>query len=273
MENKMRKIIVLMTDFGGDFYVGQMKAVIKNISPTTEIVDLAHNIQPQNVIQAAVILGSSYKYFPKNSIFVCVVDPGVGSERKIIVLETKNYLFIAPNNGLLSQVVKQEKKYKVYYVHNEKYFLKPVSFTFHGRDIFSPVAAYIASGVKIKTICREFDKDEVVVFDIDARPYKKNDKKVYVGKYLFSDSFGNIVTNIRFESLPNIDNVKLKIKKENKVVKILKLKRFYSEVPVNAPFAYLNSFGYLEIAVNKGNAYKWLSCYGDINSLSFVLEI
>jgi len=146
-----KKFIVLLTDFGNDFYVGQIKGVIKSIFNDVEIIDLTHNIQPQNVIQAAVVIGESYKYFPKGSIFICVVDPGVGSKREIILVKKDSYLFLAPNNGLLTKII--DNNCKVYKVVNEKYFLKPTSFTFHGRDIFAPVAAYLAKGKKINNIC------------------------------------------------------------------------------------------------------------------------
>lgn len=269
------KIIVLMTDFGNDFYVGQMKAVIKSIYPAVEIVDLCHNILPQNVAQAAVILHSSYKYFPKHSIFVCVVDPGVGTEREILLVKTKDFIFIVPNNGIITKVFKDNPGCKIYAVYNSKFFLNPVSKTFHGRDIFSPVAAYILKGINVTKICKPFNKDKLQLLNgLTPKLLKVHNKKVFIGKYIFYDSFGNIVTNLTSDlvDMGKLNCYCLEIKYGSKKIGMLKLKNCYSDVNPGEFLAYINSFGYIEIGVNQDNAYQILAKkFSDFNKLQFWL--
>ncbi|MEN3014232.1 MAG: SAM-dependent chlorinase/fluorinase [Endomicrobiia bacterium] len=270
----MKKFIVLLTDFGNDFYVGQMKGVIKNINPDVEILDLCHNIQPQNILQAMIILGSSYKFFPKGSIFICVVDPEVGSNREIILLRTPDYIFISPNNGVLSEVIR-ENKVDVYNVINDKYFLKPISNTFHGRDIMSPVAAYVSKGVDIKKIACKINIQHVKIFEI-ANPLviKRNNCIEYIGRYLFHDSFGNIITNLKKDFINKEPDGKffVKVKCNTKTWKV-RLHKFYSQVKEKELLAYINSFGYIEVALNKADAYKYFSKFGDLSNFLFILNV
>ncbi|MCS7152080.1 MAG: SAM-dependent chlorinase/fluorinase [Endomicrobia bacterium] len=273
---KTQKLIVLMTDFGNDFYVGQMKGVIRSINPKVEIIDLCHNILPQNIIQAAVILHSSYRFFPSGTIFICVVDPGVGTKREILVVKTNGYLFIVPNNGIITKIVETESHCKIYKVYNSDYFLKDVSNTFHGRDIFSPVAAYLSKGVRILSLCKLFHKDKLqILSELKPELIKLEGKKLFVGRYIFHDSFGNIVTNLSSELVDKtkITDYSLAIKYDNKIVFNLKFKTCYSDVNPGEFLVYLNSFGYVEVAVNKGSAYKTL---GDkfryLNKLQFELS-
>lgn len=268
----MKKIVVLLTDFGNDFYVGQMKGVIKKINPKAEVIDLCNNIEPQNILQASIVINSSYKFFPKKTIFVCVVDPGVGSKRDIIITYAKDYIFIAPDNGILSSIIRFSNS-KIFKVVNNKYFLKPISNTFHGRDIMAPLAAHISKGVKIHKIAQMIDKKSLNLIEIPI-PQKiiKNNKLVYKGNYLFHDSFGNIIT-----SLP--ENLIEKNFIERYVIKIscisknwfVHLKHFYSEVKEKEILAYINSFGYIEIAINNSNAYEFFSKFDNIKNFSFEL--
>jgi S-adenosylmethionine hydrolase len=141
-------LITLLTDFGtSDYYVGAMKGVILGICPDARIVDITHEIPPQDIQTAAFTLLAAYKSFPKGTIHVAVVDPGVGSDRKPILIQSRDYFFIAPDNGLLSFIAENEKETQVFHLTNEKYFNSPVSATFHGRDVFAPVAAQLACGV------------------------------------------------------------------------------------------------------------------------------
>lgn len=272
MANKM---IVLMTDFGNDVYTGQMKGVIKTINPYAEIVDLTHEIQPQNLLQAALIISSSFKFFPKNSIFVCVVDPEVGSNRDIILVSTDKYIFIAPNNGILTMVLAEIRKYDVYKVVNRKFFLKPVSYTFHGRDIFAPVAAFLSRGIPIDKICKKYNRSKLVrIKQIKPVCKKLNNKRVYIGKYISHDRFGNIMTNL---SLKGINKVKyhkmiLKVFFKNIEVNTVEIKKYYAQVKEKEMIAYFNSFGFVELAINKGNVFEKLtSQYGDVKQLKFCL--
>lgn len=267
-------MIVLMTDFGNDFYVGQMKAVIKSICPKVEIIDLCHNILPQNVEQAAIIIHSSYKYFPKKSIFVCVVDPGVGSGREILVVRTRNYIFIVPNNGLITKIYEDEKHCEIYEVYNSDFFIHPISKTFHGRDIFSPVAAHILKGVSVTKICRPFDKDKLKLLDgLKPKTIITNGRKIFIGRYIFHDSFGNIITNLAAELLKkSLDKFVLEIKYGKRKFYVLKLKSCYSDVKIGEVLAYVNSFGYIEVGINCGNAYQmFVQKFFDLTRLQFWL--
>lgn len=265
-----KKYIVLLTDFGDDFYVGQMKGVIKSICDNVEIIDLTHNIQPHNVVQAAIVIDVSYKYFPQKSIFVCVVDPGVGSERKIILVKKNNYTFLAPNNGLLTKII--SKDVKVYEVVNNKYFLKNISNTFHGRDIFAPIAGFLAKGIKINNICKMIRNEEINYLSFPKVFIKKVKNKTYFfGKYLFYDNFGNIVTNLQLHT-GNLNKYVLYVYYKNKLYYRLKFKKFYSEVGKEELLALRNSFNYAEIAKNCSNAYQeFIKKFKDLSEVDFVL--
>lgn len=268
----MKKFIVLLTDFGNDFYVGQMKAVIKKINPLVEVIDLCNNIEPQNILQALVVISSSYKFFPANSIFVCVVDPGVGSKREIIIVKTKKYFFIAPDNGILTDIVKSLDT-EVFKVIDNRYFLKPTSYTFHGRDIMAPLAAYISKGVKISKIAKKIDKKCLNLVEVPSpQEIKRNNKIILIGKYIFHDSFGNIVTNIKENLIDKseISRYNLKIICSHRSW-LTGLKYFYSEVKEGEILSYINSFGYVEVAVNKANAYNFFSKFDSIKNFSFEL--
>lgn len=268
----MKKFIVLLTDFGNDFYVGQMKGVIKSINPSVEIIDLCNNIEPQNILQASIVINCSYKFFPKGSIFVCVVDPEVGSKRDIIIVSIKNYTFIAPDNGILSSIIELPDS-RTFKIVNNKYFLKPLSNTFHGRDIMAPIAAYISKGVKISSVAERIEKTSLNQIKIPLPEKIIKDKSIiYKGKYLFHDSFGNIVTNFTKNLLDDKDICKyaINIKIANKKW-LVKFKHFYSEVKKNEILAYINSFGFVEIAINNSNAYKFFSKFGDVTKFCFEL--
>ena len=156
-------IITLTTDFGNDDpFDGVIKGVILNICPQANIVDLTHNISPQDIYQANFLLDSCYQYFPKKTIHVCVVDPGVGTKRRPILIQTKGYFFIGPDNGVFTSIIKKEKNIKIIELTEKKYWLKNVSQTFHGRDIFSPVAAHLASGVNVKNFGKLINKENLV---------------------------------------------------------------------------------------------------------------
>jgi len=176
-------MIVLMTDFGESEYVGVMKGVVHTISPTTEVVDLTHTIAPQSVKEGAWVLLQSYRFFPYNSIFVCVVDPGVGTERDAVIVDTKNYVFIGPDNGLIHPAAQSDGVKQIFSLNVDD----NVSATFHGRDVFAKTAAYVAKGVSGKYIGPYKPKLDVEIeFHLDGRE----------GEVVRIDRFGNIITNI-----------------------------------------------------------------------------
>ncbi|TLY27641.1 MAG: SAM-dependent chlorinase/fluorinase, partial [Ignavibacteria bacterium] len=152
---RSRPTIALLTDFGlSDPYVGSMKGVISAIAPGTPILDLSHEVLPQNITQAGYLLWSCYKYFPAGTIFVCVVDPGVGSGRRVLCVDGAGYRFLGPDNGLLQLVLDSLDGYSIVIVENRRYFRNEISPTFHGRDIFAPVAAHLSRGVRSASLGR-----------------------------------------------------------------------------------------------------------------------
>ena len=168
------RVITLLTDFGNqDAYVGIMKGVIAGINPFANIIDICHNIPPQDIFKAAYLLYTSYKYFPRKTIHVAVVDPGVGSRRDIVCVETKDYFFLVPDNGLLSFILQQERPKSIFRVTNSKYLLPSPSSTFHGRDVFAPVAAHLSLGVKPRQLGIKINQLEQL--DIPKPVHKKQD--------------------------------------------------------------------------------------------------
>jgi hypothetical protein len=239
--------IALLTDFGNkDWFVGVMKAVILRINPNVNIIDITHEISPQDIQQAGFVLWNAYKFFPDKTIFVCVVDPGVGSERKIIAVETKKYIFIAPDNGLLDFVLSEVDVLRAVYVENKNYFLESVSSTFHGRDIFAPVSAYISRGVDLSELGSEVKlKTPKEMF---VKVSKVGD---YEGEVVYIDRFGNLITNL-MASKEFDGEVRLK----NLIIG--NISKTYSEVEVDQAVALIDSSGLIEIGVREDNASKIL---------------
>ncbi|MEK6559083.1 MAG: SAM-dependent chlorinase/fluorinase, partial [Planctomycetota bacterium] len=191
-------VMTLLTDFGNqDAYVGVMKGVITGINPLANIIDICHNIPPQDVFNAAYLLYTSYKYFPRGTIHVAVVDPGVGTERNIVCVKTKDYFFLVPDNGLLSFIVQEEKPKVIVRLTNDRYFLPSPSNTFHGRDIFAPAAAYLSLGVKLRQLGIKIN--QLKQLDIPKPDYKKTGQ--LEGQIIYIDRFGNLITNIKKEYL------------------------------------------------------------------------
>ncbi len=242
------QIITLTTDFGGsDPYAGILKGVILNIFPYAKIVDITHNIPPQDIWQASWTIESSYNFFPHGTIHLCIVDPDVGSARKSILLETKNYFFIGPDNGIFTSIIEKEEIIDVIELTEKKYWLQNISQTFHGRDIFAPVSAHLAKGTVSKDFGLPLQKENLVKLPLNN--FTKNEKG-YTGIVRHIDHFGNLVTNIPDTILSN------KIQGKFKGIDFKGLVANYSESEPNKLFAIKGSSGYLELFVNKGNAAK-----------------
>ena len=192
------QLITLTTDFGlTDWFVGTMKGVILGIAPRATIVDITHQIPAGDIRSGAFALLGSYRFFPKGSVHVAVIDPGVGSERKAIVAETDNYFFIGPDNGVLSWTLPKERIKTIRALENEHYFLHLISGTFHGRDIFAPVAAHLASGVptrKLGPVSKGFMRL--------PWPEPKRARNRIEGEIVYIDRFGNAITNLTFATRP-----------------------------------------------------------------------
>jgi len=241
-------MITLLTDFGdADFYVGSMKGVILNINPNIQMVDISHAVYPQNIEQAAFVLKQVYHYFPEGTIHVVVVDPGVGSERRIIAVSTGDYIFLAPDNGVLKYIYEDYSEYKVIEVTNKRYFLDDVSTTFHGRDIFAPAAAHLSLGHNITDFGKQISnyiRPEII------KPVREGNK--ITGQVIYIDSFGNCITNISSELMESKNGIQIRIKN----LVLSEIKSNYSEVSKGEVLALLGSSGMMEISVNQGNAQK-----------------
>lgn len=244
------RIITLTTDFGlVDPYVAEMKAVILKINPNARIVDISHQIERFNIRMGAYVLAAASAYFPKGTIHVAVIDPGVGTKRKSIIIEAKNGFFIGPDNGVLALAAKSQGIRHVYEIANPRFMLPRISATFHGRDIFAPAAAFLSKGISPSKFGPEIRNFIVPKF---AKAVRKGD--AFVGEVIHVNGFGNIITNFTAKHLRAL-NVKTAvcIKFENTEL-TLKLCKAYAEAEPQKPLAIIGSHNFLEISVNMGNA-------------------
>ena len=250
-----RPIVTLMTDFGlKDSYVAEMKGVILGICPSAEIVDVSHEIEKFNIRMGAYVLASASPYFPKGTINVSVVDPRVGTERRGLCIETARGYFIGPDNGVLVLAARAQGIKHIRVIKNAKFLLPNVSRTFHGRDVFAPVAAHLANGVNPSDIGPETRKTFVPEF---AQVIK--DKNRVTGEVLHVDGFGNIVTNITEKGIEEVGVSPGSSLKMDGVQGRLRFCKTYGEVEVGEPCALIGSHGYFEISVNQADASKIFS--------------
>jgi hypothetical protein len=242
------QIITLTTDFDTqDWFAGTMKGVILGITPRAAIVDITHEIPPGDIRAGAFVLEAGYQFFPKGTVHVAVVDPGVGGKRKAIAVQTANYLFVGPDNGVLSFALAREKIKSVRRLANANYFLRPVSHTFHGRDIFAPVAAHLARGVPVHRL-GPAQKDLVRL----SWPQLRVKQNRIEGEVIFIDRFGNAITNIENTDLSPRRRLEVFLGRR----RLCPVKKSYQSVPIGQPVAVPGSSGFLEIAVNGGSAAK-----------------
>ena len=247
-----RPVITLTTDFGSnDHFVGAMKGVILDIVPEAQIVDICHAVQAFDVLDGALAISQAYSYFPNRTVHVVVVDPGVGTARRPIVASSDRYHFVAPDNGVLSLVYAREPRMHVRHITSEHYFLQPVSNTFHARDIFSPVAAYLAKEVDSLKFGDEVE--DYVRFS--APKPKAVDENRLRGVVLKVDRFGNLITNITPQDAPLLFGAPpkgFKIVVGNR--EITEIRNAYAEGAPGEVVGILGSMGFLEIAANRGAA-------------------
>jgi S-adenosylmethionine hydrolase len=247
-------IITLMTDFGlRDHYVAAMKGVILGICPEAAIVDVTHEVSSYEVAEAAFLLSQTWTCFPKKTVHLVVVDPGVGTSRRPILAEVEGHRFIAPDNGVLTYVLTREGC-KVRHIAQARYFHSPVSQTFHGRDIFAPVAAHIASGLAPAKLGPRIDNYLRLTIERPSRTARRG----WTGAIQHVDRFGNIVTNFPIAEFPHIEHQPFEVTVGFRTVE--KLARSYAEMPPGELFAIVGSSGYLEISVNQASAAKLLGC-------------
>jgi S-adenosylmethionine hydrolase len=247
-----QKIITLLSDFGlKDPYVAEMKAVILSICPEAKIVDVSHEILKFDTRMGAFVLASAVPYFPKGTVHVAVVDPGVRTKRRPTIVETKHGYFVGPDNGILMLAAFREGLDHVYVIENPQYMLQRVSRTFHGRDVFAPTAAHLAKGVVVSEFGQEI-KDYVVP-DFAKSCLKSG---VVFGEVLYIDDFGNIITNISSENLKElaIHEQGALIVEIDKKAWVLRLCSAYGDVSRGESLVVMGSHDFLEISINQGNA-------------------
>ena len=249
----MAGIITLLTDFGTeDSYVGAMKGVILSINPDATIIDISHQIPPQDIIAGAFVLSQAAPFFPKGTVHIAVVDPGVGGKRKPILIETDKYFFVGPDNGIFEIALQNERIRRKIHLTNKDYFLGYISSTFHGRDIFSPVGAYLSLGIDPAL----FGKKIKTLTSLDVKkPFAKDGK--ITGRIIHIDRFGNLITNI--------DERLLKKVFKNRIFEVEVcdniIKRFvpaYSYAKKDEIISLIGSSGLLEIAKRDANAVQEL---------------
>lgn len=273
----MSSVITLTTDFGlNDAYVSAMKGVILGINPEAKLVDICHTIKPQNILQAAFVLSTAYEYFPEGTIHLVVVDPGVGTDRKAIILKTPQAYFIAPDNGVLSYVIRDlnnksavnnvlqkqvefSSGLEAVVITRSEFWRSPVSSTFHGRDIFAPVTAHLSLGLPFSEFGEKITSLTVLPY---PRPYKKPDGSL-VGHIIHIDNFGNLITDIKSSDLSELI---VAINIANRFIN--GLSKTYSEG--NSLIALIGSSGYLEISIYGDNASDYLHAHiGDEVTVKF----
>lgn len=247
-------VISLTTDFGlRDPYVAEMKAVILSVCPHVNIVDVTHDIDKFNVRTGAFILASASPYFPEGTIHMAVVDPGVGTRRKAVLVRTKHAFYIGPDNGVLALAARNDGIEHMYEITNQRIMLSKISSTFHGRDIFAPASARLAKGMPPEEFGKEIGRIVAPRFATIVR--KKN---TLIGEVLHIDGFGNIITNFREKELESI-GIKdvLFVKLKNAKLK-LRIRKTYADAKAQEILAVMGSHGFLEISINQGSAAKTL---------------
>jgi hypothetical protein len=246
----MPALITLTTDFGlADPYVAEMKGVILRISPHSRIVDVSHDVEKFNVRMAAYTLASAAPYFSKGTVHLAVVDPGVGTKRRAILIQTQQASYVGPDNGVLALAARSQGIEHVFEITNPRFKLSIVSNTFHGRDIFAPAAAYLSKGVRPAEFGPEIKRISLPRFTRIVRG-----KNMLVGEVLHTDGFGNVITNFPQEELQSAGaKIKIGVKLKSRRM-TLKLCRSYAEAKKNEALAIVGSHGFLEVSINQGDA-------------------
>jgi S-adenosyl-L-methionine hydrolase (adenosine-forming) len=245
-------VITLTTDFGTqDWFVGTMKGVILSVHPRATVVDITHAVPAGDLRAGAFALAAACRFFPKGTIHVAVVDPGVGSRRKAVAIRTADSVFIGPDNGVLSWALAERKITAIHALENEAYFLQPVSRTFHGRDIFAPIAAHLSRGVPM----RRFGPPQNDLVRL-AWPEPRKGQGSVEGEVIYIDRFGNAITNLDGSSLPDLASALCEIISRRR--RVFPVCPCYQAATPGRPVAVIGSSGFLEIAINGGSAAKTL---------------
>ena len=238
-------IITLLTDFGlRDHFVAAMKGVMLSVNPEIQLVDISNLVPPQDIFTGAFTLSKSWSYFPPGTIHLAIVDPGVGARRKALAVQANAHYFVAPDNGILTYVFDEYPSFEAYEITAEHYYRKPVSQTFHGRDIFAPIAAWISRGIPLQQVGVEL-RDP---FRLELPAIQKVKDALIQGQILAVDQFGNPITNVTPKDVPRPFKI-LAGKRE-----VTSVYKTYAEGKPGEVFVVTGSTGYLEIAVKDGSA-------------------
>lgn len=242
----MKSIITLTTDFGlRDHYVGVMKGVMLSLNENAHPVDITHCIDSHDIRAASFVIANSYRYFPEKTVHLVVVDPGVGSERRPLAVLADGHFFVGPDNGVFSSVIRFCEDFCAREIKNRDYFLKEISSTFHGRDIFAPVAAHLSLGASFSQIGPQIQDPEILPSD----GYSINGNEIR-GTIVYTDKFGNLVTSIPTEALGR--GVEASVTVGGK--RVAGISESYSSAEPGEILAVGGSCGYIEISVNRGRA-------------------
>jgi S-adenosylmethionine hydrolase len=244
-------IITLTTDFGErDPYVAMMKGVILSINPSARIVDITHRIPPGLIQEASTIIKDAYRYFPSGTVHVGVIDPGVGGKRRPIAVVAEGHFFVGPDNGLFWPIIEEHPGAEVIHLTEKRYWMDTISSTFHGRDIFAPVAAHLSRGTDPYLLGKKIDNPTAL-----ASPLARRKDDMLIGEVIRVDHFGNLITNITREELGRFPSSEGCIVTIGSLV-LGKISATYSDVSEGEPLALIGSSNLLEIAVNRGRAIR-----------------
>jgi S-adenosyl-L-methionine hydrolase (adenosine-forming) len=245
------RLVTLTTDFGStDHFLGTMRGVILAVNPAAQVVDLCNAVNSFDVLDGAMTIAQAYRYFPTDTIHLVVVDPGVGTARRPLLVKTERHYFIAPDNGVLSLVMEKEERVLVRHITATHYFSQPVSNTFHGRDVFAPCAGWLSKGVEPEKF-----GDEITDYVRFALPRPKAvGERSMKGVVLKVDKFGNLITNLDGENAPGVFAADARVKIRVGQMEVTSIRGTYAEGQAGEVFGVLNSMGLLEIACNRGSA-------------------
>jgi S-adenosylmethionine hydrolase len=266
-------VVALLTDFGtGEGDIGVMKGVIAGITPNAHIIDITHDIPPQRIASGAWVLAAGYRYFPAGTVFVCVVDPGVGSSRGAIALHAGDWFFVGPDNGLFSYILAEQPAHAAVLLSNPAYHLRQISSTFHGRDIFSPVGAHLVreGAALMRDLGTPIDPATLIRLE-STQPVRRG--STIEAHIIHVDNFGNLITSIPLTMLPDLFDLQQvqAIFPQLSGKTVDERRRFFADGPEDGrPFIYGDSSGYIAIAVRNGSAARTLgAAYGD--AITFVI--
>ncbi len=249
----MAATITLITDFGlQDGHVGAMKGVIHSIAPQSTLIDISHYVPPQNIRWAGFVLMTAYLFWPPNTIHLIVVDPGVGTGRRAVAVQTAKGIFVAPDNGVLSYVLARERVMMAVSLTNEQYWHHPVSPVFHGRDIFGPVAAHLANGLPLQRLGEPINSDSLILFAV-PEPIRHFDRHI-TAHIQHIDRFGNCISDLPAHWL--LESPQWRINVANRTIE--SIRQTFADVPEGDLVALIDSSGFMAIAVRNGNAAQML---------------